>query len=89
MEAPPRSRRRHDARRMRARALFRWRYPAHTTWPVLTAVPAPRVLGKMVSTRSQPNACPQCCANRRKYDGPSVAERKVERWREDWSHEDQ
>jgi hypothetical protein len=62
---------------MRGRALFRWRHPAHSRWPVSAEQPEPRIWGKMISTRSQPNACPDCCANRRKYDGPTLAERKA------------
>jgi hypothetical protein len=85
MNAPSRSRRRHDYYRMRGRALHRSLYPSHTDRSMSVAAPDVRVLGKMVSTRGPVHTCRDCCGNRRKYDGPSLAERRLESWLDEWA----
>jgi hypothetical protein len=76
MFVPSRSRRRHDRSRQRQRMVRLWKdlYALGVPYKAKPD-PSPTWLGKMISTHGKPCSCSLGCGNRRKWDGPTVAER--------------
>jgi hypothetical protein len=74
MEIPLRSRRRHERLRLRAYLLRREAY--HSSRPAPASDLDPRFLGVLISTHGAWCSCSMNCANRRRWEGPTLAERR-------------
>jgi hypothetical protein len=70
MFVPSRSRRRHEHYRLRRRMIALWKI-----WSRLSSsMPTSHWLGNMIATHGVP-CSGYCCGNRRRYEGPTRAER--------------
>jgi hypothetical protein len=76
MFVPSRSRRRYDRLRLRQRMVRLWK-DLYAPGDPRNAKPDPDPtwLGNMISTDGKPCSCSLGCGNRRKWDGPTLAER--------------
>jgi hypothetical protein len=76
MDIKSRSRRRHEAWRMKERMRRYWRDYFRSSSDGKTENPTPQWIGNMVATHGKPCSCTLGCGNRRRWEGPSISERR-------------